>query len=160
MILPNHIHSLLQTNTDTDGRPMAAPTILTVINPAKAKMGSAGRDSLPLRLWRKVRKRWNPAHRPTAHWAVGLKFSSPTRRIKKADTHLGICFFGTPEGTRTPNPRNRNPMLYPLSHRRIWFCSDIIAGFSPFVKGKLEKIFWNFPAVSGESGCFPGIPVV
>ena len=29
--------------------------------------------------------------------------------------------FGTPEGTRTPNPRNRNPMLYPLSHRRICF---------------------------------------
>ena len=28
-------------------------------------------------------------------------------------------FFGTPEGTRTPNPRNRNPMLYPLSHRCI-----------------------------------------
>ena len=27
--------------------------------------------------------------------------------------------FGTPEGTRTPNPRNRNPMLYPLSHWRI-----------------------------------------
>ena len=29
------------------------------------------------------------------------------------------AFFGTPEGTRTPNPRNRNPMLYPLSHRCI-----------------------------------------
>ena len=39
--------------------------------------------------------------------------------IKKPDTRMGIWFFGTPEGTRTPNPRNRNPMLYPLSHRRI-----------------------------------------
>ena len=29
-------------------------------------------------------------------------------------------YYGTPEGTRTPNPRNRNPMLYPLSHRRIF----------------------------------------
>lgn len=26
--------------------------------------------------------------------------------------------FGTPEGTRTPNPQNRNLMLYPLSYRR------------------------------------------
>ena len=30
-----------------------------------------------------------------------------------------IKIAGTPEGTRTPNPRNRNPMLYPLSHRCI-----------------------------------------
>ena len=45
--------------------------------------------------------------------------SSPARSIKKPDTRMGIWFFGTPEGTRTPNPRNRNPMLYPLSHRRI-----------------------------------------
>ena len=30
-----------------------------------------------------------------------------------------IKTVGTPEGTRTPNPRNRNPMLYPLSHRCI-----------------------------------------
>ena len=45
-------------------------------------------------------------------------------------------FFGTPEGTRTPNPRNRNPMLYPLSHRRVLVDSlNIIAGFFQFVKG-------------------------
>ena len=49
-------------------------------------------------------------------------------------------FVGTPEGTRTPNPRNRNPMLYPLSHRCICFNSlDIIAGFVGFVKGKNKK---------------------
>lgn len=29
-------------------------------------------------------------------------------------------FHGTPEGTRTPNPQNRNLMLYPLSHRRLF----------------------------------------
>ena len=34
---------------------------------------------------------------------------------------FGFVLFGTPEGTRTPNPRNRNPMLYPLSHRCICF---------------------------------------
>ena len=35
VIMPNHIHLLLQINTDSDGRPMAAPTISTVINQAK-----------------------------------------------------------------------------------------------------------------------------
>ena len=35
VIMPNHIHLLLQINTDSDGRPMAAPTISTVINQVK-----------------------------------------------------------------------------------------------------------------------------
>ena len=35
VVMPNHIHLLLQINTDTDGRPMAAPTISTVINQTK-----------------------------------------------------------------------------------------------------------------------------
>ena len=35
VVMPNHIHLLLQINTDTDGRPMAAPTISTVINQMK-----------------------------------------------------------------------------------------------------------------------------
>ena len=35
VIMPNHIHLLLQINTDIDGRPMAAPTISTVINQTK-----------------------------------------------------------------------------------------------------------------------------
>ena len=35
VIMPNHIHLLLQINTDADGRPMAAPTISTVINQVK-----------------------------------------------------------------------------------------------------------------------------
>ena len=48
-----------------------------------------------------------------------LAFIFYTGRAQKADTRWGICLFGTPEGTRTPNPRNRNPMLYPLSHRCI-----------------------------------------
>ena len=34
-IMPNHIHLLLQINTDADGRPMAAPTISIVINQTK-----------------------------------------------------------------------------------------------------------------------------
>ena len=35
VVMPNHIHLLLQINTDTDGRPMAAPTISTAINQMK-----------------------------------------------------------------------------------------------------------------------------
>ena len=35
VIMPNHIHLLLQINTDAGGRPMAAPTISTVINQTK-----------------------------------------------------------------------------------------------------------------------------
>jgi len=35
VVMPNHIHLLLQINTDTDGRPLAAPTISTVINQTK-----------------------------------------------------------------------------------------------------------------------------
>ena len=37
-----------------------------------------------------------------------------------------VLFNGTPEGTRTPNPRNRNPMLYPLSHRCVLFKASLL----------------------------------
>ena len=35
VIMPNHIHLLLQINTDANGRPMVAPTISTVIQQLK-----------------------------------------------------------------------------------------------------------------------------
>ena len=34
-VMPNHIHLLLQINTDADGRPMVAPTISTVVQQMK-----------------------------------------------------------------------------------------------------------------------------
>ena len=34
-IMPNHIHLLLQINTDTDGRPLAAPTVSTIVQQMK-----------------------------------------------------------------------------------------------------------------------------
>ena len=37
-IMPNHIHLLLQINTDIDGRPMAAPTISTVVQQFKGNV--------------------------------------------------------------------------------------------------------------------------
>ena len=81
----------------------------------------------------------------TCRWHVRLalslpKNSSPKRRIfggvaggsrnkkeSRARKVLGILHQnGTPEGTRTPNPRNRNPMLYPLSHWRICFVHELL----------------------------------
>lgn len=35
VIMPNHIHLLLQIHTGEDGRPMAAPTVTTVVNQMK-----------------------------------------------------------------------------------------------------------------------------
>ena len=43
---------------------------------------------------------------------TGAAFSSPFQR-KKADTRMGICFFGTLEGTRTPDLLVRSQSLYP-----------------------------------------------
>ena len=34
-------------------------------------------------------------------------------KCKKADTQKGICFFGTLEGTRTPDLLIRSQSLYP-----------------------------------------------
>ena len=38
VIMPNHIHLLLQIHADADGRPMAAPTISTVVNQTKGSI--------------------------------------------------------------------------------------------------------------------------
>ena len=57
---------------------------------------------------------------------------------KSSSVERQKTIFGTPEGTRTPNPQNRNLMLYPLSHRRV--CSNIIAN----ADGKV-KLFLRFP---------------
>ena len=35
VVMPNHVHLLLQINTDEDGRPMVAPTISTVVQQMK-----------------------------------------------------------------------------------------------------------------------------
>ena len=81
--------------------------------------------------------------------------SSPTAQQKYG---VGFCLphiFGTPEGTRTPNPRNRNPMLYPLSHRRICIYSlCIIASFFRFVKRIHENIFPKSQPFLARNGCF------
>ena len=78
--------------------------------------------------------------------SFGPSFRVHPPNVPKKRMPYGILFFGTPEGTRTPNPRNRNPMLYPLSHRCIFFQSQsIIASFFRFVKGKREDKFSVVP---------------
>lgn len=46
VIMPNHIHLLLQINADIDGRPMAAPTISTVVNQMKGIVSKQIGDSI------------------------------------------------------------------------------------------------------------------
>ena len=46
VVMPNHIHLLLQINTDDDGRPMAAPTISTVVNQMKGIVSKQIGDSI------------------------------------------------------------------------------------------------------------------
>ena len=90
----------------------------------------------------------------TVHWTVAFYCSSPFYlEYKNGVSPKGYTVFGTPEGTRTPNPRNRNPMLYPLSHWRIHLkCLSIIAEFGPFVKGGRRK---NFPSLTSCASFFP-----
>ena len=77
----------------------------------------------------------------TVHRTIAFYCSSPFYlEYKNGVSPKGYTVFGTPEGTRTPNPRNRNPMLYPLSHWRIHLkCLAIIADKAGFVKSQMAK---------------------
>ena len=50
VVMPNHIHLLLQINTDTDGRPMVAPTISKVIQQLKGIITK----QIGQRIWQKL----------------------------------------------------------------------------------------------------------
>ena len=85
---------------------------------------------------------------PTVHRTVGFYFSSPFPAIKNPDTRWVSGFFGTPEGTRTPDLLIRSQSLYPTEllahtpHRRL----SIIA--QPVQKSKL---FFRVPGNSSEA---------
>jgi len=49
VIMPNHIHLLMRIDTDSDGRPMVAPTISTVVQQMK---GAASKE-MGFSLWQK-----------------------------------------------------------------------------------------------------------
>ena len=81
----------------------------------------------------------------------GRKMNSRTRRDvnqtmnavqiagdKKPESALRSLVRGTPEGTRTPNPQNRNLMLYPLSHWRVYLY--IITHDAEKSSGGMEKL--------------------
>lgn len=58
---------------------------------------------------------------------AGPPFRVP-QHSKKADTRMGICFFGTPEGTRTPDLLVRSQSLYPTelpAHTHLAQCACI-----------------------------------
>ena len=82
------------------------------------------------------RRRAN-VHRTFAFYGSSPRYKN-NPNPSPTEIRFGLFCFGTPEGTRTPNPRNRNPMLYPLSHRRIFQSQIIIAGFAGFVKRKTK----------------------
>ena len=50
VVMPNHIHLLLQINTDENGRPMVAPTISTVIQQMKGFVS----NQLGVSFWQKL----------------------------------------------------------------------------------------------------------
>ena len=93
---------------------------------------------------------------------TGAALSSPSRAEREIKERIpgwvSSLLFGTPEGTRTPNPRNRNPMLYPLSHRCMLHSPIIITRFESFVKGVICLILpinprfcgaWRRPELAG-----------
>ena len=47
------------------------------------------------------------------------------RAIRRASGPVSILWNGTPGGIRTPDPRFRRPMLYPLSYGRPWGQPDL-----------------------------------
>ena len=87
VIMPNHIHLLLQINTDTSGRPMAAPTISMVINQTKGIVSKKAGFSV----WQKgfydhvIRSEqdyldiWNYIEGNTSKWTEDKLFVSDSR---------------------------------------------------------------------------------
>ena len=64
-------------------------------------------------LWQIVRFGAVQPAPPTVHRTVGFYLSSPFPAIKNPDTRWVSGFFGTPEGTRTPDLLIRSQSLYP-----------------------------------------------
>ena len=85
VVMPDHIHLLLQIDTDTDGRPMAAPTISTVIDQMKGVISKNAGFSV----WQKgfydhvirndndYRDIWNYIEGDPGKWAEDKLYISP-----------------------------------------------------------------------------------
>ena len=82
MVMPNHVHLLLQIRTDIDGRPMAAPTVSSVINQMKGSISK----QIGFSVWQKgfydhvvrgeqdYREIWNYIDGNPARWAEDKLF--------------------------------------------------------------------------------------
>ena len=95
--------------------------------------------------------------------APPLRVRVPSGKKQKTCRPTGNRFFGTPEGTRTPNPQNRNLMRYPLRYWRLFTCQIIISANPPKVKPffvVFQKDFLSpvppFSLVKKSPGIFPG----
>ena len=74
-------------------------------------------------------------------------FTKKRSYISTSLTRLKCSFsLGTPGGTRTPNPQNRNLMRYPLRYWRIAIltCQVIIAGETGIVKENFDEFQKKF----------------
>lgn len=70
------------------------------------------------------------------------------RSLKNGASAERLLRCGTPEGTRTPNPQNRNLMRYPLRYGRIekhaCHVQMYYNNLSQFCKGALFNFFVGF----------------
>ena len=100
---------------------------------------------------------------PTVHRTVGFYLSSPFPAIKNPDTRWVSGFFGTPEGTRTPDLLIRSQSLYPTelpAHGALVQRSNILAYSRRKSKGffgKLKIIFYKTPLLRICTCFLPGI---
>ena len=121
-------HGLMKCPPDTSlpslrsGRPFESP--IRVLKKRRSRMGShdplyhAGSSSPSLRdASEDPGTLPQPKEVSTGHFltlaALGPAFRVPPDVCKKSDTQMGIGFFGTPEGTRTPDLLIRSQSLYP-----------------------------------------------
>ena len=93
---------------------------------------------------RKLRWRWDPTHRPTAHRAVGFICSSPFPRVARNKkwgyqkvSPLFIWYTGRDSNPQPSEPESDALSIEPPVH--LLDSLNIIAVFSPFVKPKNKK---------------------
>ena len=87
-----------------------------------------------------VKKQGQPVFALAARLSTGqsdFNVRVPSSIPDRAGSRWDPARSGTPEGTRTPNPQNRNLMLYPLSHWRLLpiYYSKLFANVKPYFCG-------------------------
>ena len=102
-----------------------------------------------------VKKQGRPVFALAARLSTGqsdFNVRVPSSIPDRAGSRWDPARSGTPEGTRTPNPQNRNLMLYPLSHWRLLpiYYSKLFANVKPyFLRDRVSFSLVSFPALTG-----------